>query len=58
MAASEIKQSLRKLDFPYCAREALCRIGLLFNLKFGRLIACFVLRVGLCRIQLIVVYYF
>ncbi|XP_008215388.1 uncharacterized protein C7orf26 homolog [Nasonia vitripennis] len=29
MAANEIKQSLRKLDFPYCVREALCRIEML-----------------------------
>ncbi|KAJ8687754.1 hypothetical protein QAD02_023548 [Eretmocerus hayati] len=29
MAISDIKQSLRKLDFPYCAREALCRIEML-----------------------------
>lgn len=27
MAGNDIKQSLRKLDFPYCAREALCKIG-------------------------------
>lgn len=27
MAGNDIKQNLRKLDFPYCAREALCRIG-------------------------------
>lgn len=30
MAGSDIKQNLRKLDFPYCAREALCRIGKTF----------------------------
>ncbi|XP_076683315.1 integrator complex subunit 15 [Andrena cerasifolii] len=29
MAGSDIKQNLRKLDFPYCAREALCRIEIL-----------------------------
>lgn len=27
MAANDIKQTLRKLDFPYCAKEALARIG-------------------------------
>lgn len=27
MAANDIKQTLRKLDFPYCAKEALGRIG-------------------------------
>ena len=27
MSGSDIKQSLRKLDYPICAREALCRIG-------------------------------
>lgn len=29
MAGNDIKQSLRKLDFPYCAREALCKIEIL-----------------------------
>ncbi|KAF3426133.1 hypothetical protein E2986_01852 [Frieseomelitta varia] len=29
MAGNDIKQNLRKLDFPYCAREALCRIEIL-----------------------------
>ncbi|XP_076238104.1 integrator complex subunit 15 [Calliopsis andreniformis] len=29
MAGNDIKQTLRKLDFPYCAREALCRIEIL-----------------------------
>ncbi|XP_012284720.1 uncharacterized protein C7orf26 homolog [Orussus abietinus] len=29
MAGNEIKQSLRKLDFPFCAREGLCRIEML-----------------------------
>lgn len=29
MAGNDIKQSLRKVDFPYCAREALCRIEIL-----------------------------
>lgn len=28
MAANDLKQTLRKLDFPYCAREALGRIGI------------------------------
>lgn len=28
MTGSDVKQALRKLDFPYCAREALCRIGM------------------------------
>ncbi|XP_071647624.1 integrator complex subunit 15 isoform X2 [Temnothorax longispinosus] len=27
MSGSDVKQILRKLDFPYCARDALCRIG-------------------------------
>lgn len=27
MSGNDVKQALRKLDFPYCAREALCRIG-------------------------------
>ncbi|XP_032675778.1 uncharacterized protein C7orf26 homolog [Odontomachus brunneus] len=29
MTGNDIKQALRKLDFPYCAREALCRIEIL-----------------------------
>ncbi|XP_078052731.1 integrator complex subunit 15 [Augochlora pura] len=29
MAGNDIKLNLRKLDFPYCAREALCRIEIL-----------------------------
>lgn len=29
MAGNDIKQNLRKLDFPYCAKEALCRIEIL-----------------------------
>ncbi|XP_035736342.1 uncharacterized protein C7orf26 homolog [Vespa mandarinia] len=29
MAANDIKQTLRKLDFPYCAKEALARIEIL-----------------------------
>ncbi|XP_029677605.1 uncharacterized protein C7orf26 homolog isoform X1 [Formica exsecta] len=29
MTGNDVKQALRKLDFPYCAREALCRIEIL-----------------------------
>ncbi|XP_017876196.1 uncharacterized protein C7orf26 homolog [Ceratina calcarata] len=29
MAGNDIKQNLRKLDFPFCTREALCRIEIL-----------------------------
>ncbi|XP_012232321.1 integrator complex subunit 15 [Linepithema humile] len=29
MSGNDIRQALRKLDFPYCAREALCRIEIL-----------------------------
>ncbi|XP_011166453.1 uncharacterized protein C7orf26 homolog isoform X2 [Solenopsis invicta] len=29
MSGNDVKQTLRKLDFPYCAREALCRIEVL-----------------------------
>lgn len=28
MTGNDVKQALRKLEFPYCAREALCRIGM------------------------------
>ncbi|XP_031843465.1 integrator complex subunit 15 [Nomia melanderi] len=31
MAGNDIKQNLRKLDFPYCAREALCMIEVLWR---------------------------
>lgn len=40
MAAHEIKQSLRKLSFPYCVKEALCRIGLLFKLRLDVELPC------------------
>lgn len=29
MTGNDVKQAIRKLDFPYCAREALCRIEIL-----------------------------
>lgn len=35
MSGSDIKQALRKLDYPICAKEALYRIGNYFlNCKF------------------------